>query len=107
MREGLALLIREQRDLEIVGQAGNGREAVDLAYRLHPDVVVMDVSVPIMSGDEAARQIRLHMPDIRVIVLSMFEEASLLKRMLEAGVDMYLYKAGPAEDLLEAIRKAR
>jgi len=105
MREGLAALLAEQRDIEVVGQAGNGREGVDLAYRLRPEIVIMDVSMPVMAGDEATRQIRHHLPGTRVIALSMFEEAELLERMLAAGAEVYLPKAGPAENLLAAIRK--
>ncbi|MFH1144316.1 MAG: PAS domain-containing protein [Candidatus Eisenbacteria bacterium] len=104
VREGLAALLQEQSDIEVVGQAGNGREAVDLAFRLKPQVIIMDVSMPVMQGDEATRQILLHLPETRIIALSMFEEEALLKRMLDAGAEAYLPKAGPAEDLLAAIR---
>jgi PAS domain S-box-containing protein len=104
MREGLAALLAEQTDIEVVGQAANGREAVDLAHRLRPEVVIMDMAMPVMAGDEATRQIRLHLPDIRVIALSMFDEPEMAKRMRRAGVAAYLLKTGPSEDLLAAIR---
>jgi DNA-binding NarL/FixJ family response regulator len=61
----LATLLSEQRDIQFVGEAANGREAVDLASRLQPDVVVMDVSMPLMNGDEATRQMKLHVPGTR------------------------------------------
>ena len=104
MREGLASLLKEQSDLEVVGQAGNGREAVDLAYRLGPDVVVMDAAMPLMAGDEATRQIRLHLPNVRVVALSMFEEADMAEAMRQAGAEAYLLKTAPSDELLAAIR---
>jgi PAS domain S-box-containing protein len=104
MREGLAALLNEQSDLTVVGQAGNGREAVDLAYRLHPDVVVIDVAMPLMSGDEATRQIKLQWPRARVVALSMFEEADMADAMRQAGAEMYLLKTAPSDELLAAIR---
>jgi PAS domain S-box-containing protein len=107
MREGLASLLKEQSDLEVVGQAGNGREAVDLAYRLGPDVVVMDAAMPLMAGDEATRQIRLHLPNVRVVALSMFEEADMAEAMRQAGAEAYLLKTAPSDELLAAIRGTR
>ena len=62
VREGLVSLLSEERDIEVVGEAANGREAVDQAYRLQPDVVIMDVAMPLISGDDATRQIKLHLP---------------------------------------------
>jgi PAS domain S-box-containing protein len=104
VREGLAILLNEQPDLKVVGQAGNGREAVDLAYRLQPDVVVMDVSMPVMAGDEAARQIKLHSPQTRIVALSMFEAADMAQAMRQAGAEAYLLKTAPSDELLAAIR---
>ena len=107
MREGLASLLKGQSDLEVVGQAGNGREAVDLAYQLGPDVVVMDAAMPLMAGDEATRQIKLHLPGIRVVALSMFEEADMAEAMRHAGAEAYLLKTAPSDELLAAIRGTR
>jgi DNA-binding NarL/FixJ family response regulator len=104
VREGLATLLGEQQDMEIVGQAGDGREAVALASRLEPDVVVMDVTLPGMAGDEATRQIKLHQPGTRVVALSMFEEAQMSETMRKAGAEAYLVKTAPSEQLLLAIR---
>jgi PAS domain S-box-containing protein len=104
VREGLAALLNEQADLEVVGQAGNGREAVDLACRLGPDVVVMDVAMPLMAGDEATRQIKSQLPGVRVVALSMFEEADMAEAMRQAGAEAYLLKTGPSDKLLSAIR---
>jgi PAS domain S-box-containing protein len=104
MREGLATLLNEQSDLEVVGQAGNGREAVELANRLRPDVIVMDAAMPLMAGDEATRQIKGQWPHIRIVALSMFEEADLSEAMYRAGAERYLLKTGPSDELLAAIR---
>jgi PAS domain S-box-containing protein len=107
MREGLAALLNEQPDLEVVGQAGDGREAVDLAYQLQPDVVVTDVSMPVMTGAEVARQIKLHWPEVRIVALSMFEEADMAEAMRQAGAETYLLKTAPSDELLAAIRGSK
>jgi PAS domain S-box-containing protein len=104
VREGIQIMLADEPDIEIVGQAGNGREAVELAHRLRPDVVVMDVSMPVMSGDEATRQIRQDLPQTRVVALSMHDSAAVAERMRQAGAAAYLLKTAPAEDLLAAIR---
>jgi CheY-like chemotaxis protein len=104
MREGLAALLKEQTDMEVVAQAGNGREAVNLTCELQPDVVIMDIAMPLMSGDEATRQIKIHAPKTRVIALSMFEEAGVAEAARNAGAERYLLKTAPFEELLNAIR---
>jgi PAS domain S-box-containing protein len=104
VRQGLATLLREQQDIQFVGEAANGREAVDMASRLRPDVVVMDVSMPLMNGDEATRQTKLHLPGTRVVALSMHAEDGMVERMRRAGADSYILKTAPADELLAAIR---
>jgi len=104
VRQGLATLLSEQRDIQFVGEAANGREAVDLASRLQPDVVVMDVSMPLMNGDEATRQMKLHVPGTRVVALSMHAEDGMIERMRRAGADSYILKTAPVDELLAAIR---
>jgi len=104
VREGLAALLDAEPDIEVVGQAADGREAVEMATELRPDVVVMDVAMPAMAGDEAARYIEQYLPQARIIALSMFEEAPVAERMRRAGVQTYLLKTSPAEELLAAIR---
>lgn len=106
LREGLAGLLGEQPDLSVVGQAGGGLEAIELAGRLAPDVVIMDVAMPGMDGVEATRRLKARWPDLRVIGLSMFAENEMGKRMLLAGADRYLSKAGSPEALLAAVRGA-
>ncbi|MGE5294083.1 MAG: response regulator, partial [Solirubrobacterales bacterium] len=104
IREGLAALIAEQKDMEIIGQAGNGVEAVELARQLQPDVIIMDVAMPVMGGDEATRRIKGEQPQTRIVALSMFEEPGVREKMLDAGAEIYLPKTGPSETFLAAIR---
>jgi PAS domain S-box-containing protein len=104
MRQGLAALIGEEKDLEVVGQAGDGGEGVRLARRLAPDVVLMDFSMPGMDGVEATQAIHDAMPQVRVIGLSMYEEADRAAAMLDAGAAAYVTKSGKPETLLAAIR---
>ena len=97
--EGLLSLLSEEHTIEVVGEAANGREAVDLADRLQPDVVIMDVSMPVIDGDEATRQIKTHLPQTRVIALSMYDEPEKMERMHRAGAESYVLKTAPSEEL--------
>jgi two-component system, NarL family, response regulator NreC len=104
VRSGLRLLIEQQSDLSVVGEASNGREAVALANSLRPDVAVMDISMPSLSGTEAAYQITQSHPEIAVIVLSMHPDESYVLRALKAGVKGYLLKDSAESDLIGAVR---
>ncbi len=104
VRQGLVSLLSEERTVEIVGEATNGREAVNLADQLRPDVVIMDVSMPVMSGDEATRQIKKDWPQTRIIALSMWDESDVREKMYRAGAENYVLKTAPSEELLAAIR---
>jgi len=104
VREGLRSLLSEEPDIEIVGEAAHGREAVDLALQLQPDVVVMDVSMPLIDGDAATRGIKSHLPKTRVIALSTYNEPEMIEKMYEAGAEGYVLKTASSEQLLAAIR---
>ncbi len=104
VREGLASLLNEQADIEVIGQAGTGREAVKMANSLHPNVVIMDVSMPLMNGDEATRQIKTQVPDTRVVALSMFEDNDIVQKMFQAGAESYVLKTASSARLLAAVR---
>ena len=104
VREGLASLLNDQPDIEVIGQAGNGREAISMADRFHPDVIIMDVSMPVMNGDKAARQIKMLMPNTRIVALSMFEDDEIMQKMYQAGAERYVLKTAPSVKLIAAIR---
>jgi PAS domain S-box-containing protein len=106
IRQGLAGLLRMEPDIEIVAEASNGAQAINLARTHHPDVVVMDVSMPVLNGVEATMEIRRDMPDIKVIGLSMHEEGELSSAIRQAGAVAYVTKGGAPESLVAAIRKA-
>jgi DNA-binding NarL/FixJ family response regulator len=107
MREGLVRLLQTAGDLEIVGSAADGQTAIDMTRDLSPDVVVMDMSMPGMSGTEATRIIVSRFPSVRVIGLSMYSEAEMGARMRIAGAASYVEKTSPAEVLISAIRTAQ
>ena len=105
-REGLRMLLALQADFEIAGEAANGEEAVAFVRRLAPDVVLMDLRMPILGGVEATRRILAEAPDCRVIVLTTFDEDEEVFAALRAGAAGYLLKASPSGKLCEAIRLA-
>jgi signal transduction histidine kinase/ActR/RegA family two-component response regulator len=104
VREGLARLLNEAAEIELVGQAEDGQQAVEMARRLQPDVVVMDVSMPRMNGIDATRIITAERPQCRVIALSMHSAGDMEPAMRDAGAAAYLPKDGPADGLIAAIR---
>lgn len=104
LRSGLIELLAEEPDIEIVGQAADGEEAVTMARRIEPDLVVMDVSMPKLTGIEATRILRNTLPRTRVIGLSMHEKHEVATSMLEAGAAAYLPKDAPTQMLINAIR---
>lgn len=104
MRSGLRLLLERQNDLQVVGEAADGRETVELALRLAPDVVVMDVAMPNLNGIEAARRIAAANANIGVAILSMHSDESYVIRALRAGAKGYLLKDSAEADLIAAIR---
>ncbi|NUQ65417.1 MAG: PAS domain S-box protein [Pirellulales bacterium] len=103
VRQGLAGLLREHPQIDVVGEASDGRAAVDVARQTQPDVVLMDVNMPGMNGIEATRQIRKSLPGVQVIGLSMHEEAELARAMQAAGAVRYLCKDTACDDLITTI----
>lgn len=104
VRQGLAGLLRCESDIEIVGEASNGMAAVELARRVRPDVILMDISMPVMDGVQATRIIHSEFPEIRIMGLSTFREDEQRIAMRDAGAADYLFKSGPSEALIEGIR---
>jgi DNA-binding NarL/FixJ family response regulator len=105
-REGLGTLLSVQPDLQVVGEATHGEEALQLAATLHPDVVLMDLRMPIMDGVTATRHLRATHPECRVIILTTFDDDENVFKGLRAGAVGYLLKDAPSEKLIEAIRAA-
>ena len=105
VRDGLARLLQTQPDMEVAAQAGDGQEAVTLALELRPDVILMDVSMPVMGGVEATQRITRQLPDVRVIGLSMHAQDDVAAQMTVAGATAYLAKTSPSEILFTTIRK--
>lgn len=104
MRQGFRLILSAQPDIEIVGEARNGREAVELAERLQPDEVVMDVALPELNGIEATRRLASLAPHTRVLALSMYQDSVHVREILRAGARGYLLKDALDLDLLAAVR---
>jgi two-component system, NarL family, response regulator NreC len=104
VRQGFRLILGAQPDMEIVGEAGNGREAVEQAEKLSPDLLVMDVAMPELNGIEATRRLASSRPHIRVLALSMHKDAVYVREILRAGARGYLLKDAVDKDLLAAVR---
>ena len=103
LRTGLRSLLQSQQELEIVGEADNGREAVELTKLLSPDVVIMDVGMPDLNGFEATGQIVSEVPTAKVLALSMHSDKRFVRRMFQAGAMGYLLKNASFDDLIAAI----
>lgn len=104
LRSGLRRILEDHDDLEVVGEAADGREAVDLANSLEPDIVVMDIGMPQMNGMEATRQILSKHPRMNVLILSMYADENYVVQVLRAGARGYLLKDTAEEDLIDAVR---
>jgi PAS domain S-box-containing protein len=103
MRQALISLFEDHLYIRVVGEAANGREALELARKLRPDVILMDISMPEMDGIEATRRIKAEMPEVRVIGISMFNDAAVVQEMRRAGADGYVSKSASTADLLKEI----
>lgn len=104
IRDGLEMLLRLERDIEVVGQAQDGAEAVELVAKYQPDLVLMDLKMPGMNGIEATRQIRTHHPAVKVLVLTTYDDDEWVFDAIRAGASGYLLKDTPRTDVLKAVR---
>ena len=104
-RQGIRTLLAAESDIEVIGEAGNGSEAVNLARQTRPDLVLMDIGMAGMSSFEATRQIRKERPETRVVFLSMYDDEDYLAECVDIGANGYILKESPAEQLLTAIRE--
>lgn len=107
MREGMRTLLSLEEDLQVVGEAANGQEAIEKTQTLRPDVVLMDIRMPVLNGVEATRTIRRLLPHVRVLVLTTFDDDALVMDALLEGAAGYLTKDLPAEEIAQAIRNVR
>ena len=105
IREGLRLLLEKETDMQVVGEASDGRQSVREAKRLKPDVVLQDLAMPLLNGLEAARQIAIESPATKVLVLSAYNDDTYIEHAIEAGAAGFLMKETVGNDLLRAIRE--
>ena len=105
VRDGFHRMLDREADLEVVGEAANGREVVEVCRKLKPDLVLMDVRMPEMDGIEATRTIKAERPDVSVLVVTLYEDLDYLLEALKAGASGYLLKDAPKTQLLNAVRR--
>jgi len=104
VREGITALLRMYPDVEVVGEAADGREAIDNAARLKPDVILMDIAMPGLGGLEATVEIKKRNPEFKIIVLSQYDDKEYVSRFLKANVSGYILKRAVGGELIDAIR---
>lgn len=104
LRQGTRNLLEQETDLEVVGEANNGEEAVELAIDLKPDLVLMDIAMPNMDGIEATKQIKIECPEINVLILSAYDDDQFIFSLLQAGAAGYLLKSVHSRELINVIR---
>jgi len=106
VRSGLRMLLSAESDVEVVGEASTAREAIDTAQAISPDVILMDIGLPDLSGIEATREIKKRLPKVAIVALTIHEDQEYFFKMLEAGASAYVPKRAAPEELLTAIRAA-
>jgi two-component system, NarL family, response regulator DegU len=104
-RDGLKLVINHQADMEVVGEAENGEKAIDLTRELLPDVILMDVKMPVMDGAEATSRILAEKPGMKILALSIYDDDGFMTNMMRAGALGYILKGCDSEELSKAIRR--
>jgi DNA-binding NarL/FixJ family response regulator len=104
VREGVRLLLDSQPDMEVVGEAGNGREVIELAERLRPRIVLMDISMPELNGLVATAKLKRILPEINILVLTRHTDDAYLRELIEAGASGYVLKQSSSEELIRAVR---
>ncbi|MEW5828216.1 MAG: response regulator transcription factor [Chloroflexota bacterium] len=107
LRNGIRSLLEDEHDMEVVGEAEDGRAAVSLACQLQPDVVIMDIAMPLLNGLEATRQIKREAPQVKVLILTMHDNEEYIRQVLGAGAMGYILKDAAARELISAIRSVQ
>ena len=103
--DGLKSLLSTEDNITVVGEASNGKEVCDFLQLITPDIILLDIDMPVLNGIEATKKIKSEYPDVKVIILTMHNESGLIKTMINAGADGYLIKNCDQKELLEAIQK--
>ncbi|OQX72312.1 MAG: hypothetical protein B6D61_14115 [Bacteroidetes bacterium 4484_249] len=103
--DGLKSLLEDKEQIEVIAEASNGKEALDILNLLQVDVVLMDIDMPVMNGIEATKQIKAEYPETKVIILSMYKESGLIKTLIQIGADGYLLKNSDKDELVDAITR--
>lgn len=104
VREGIKLLLKAQPDMEVIGEAGDGEAAVALATKLQPDMVIMDVSMPVMNGLKATKKLRSMYPSLKILTLTRHTDDGYLRQLIGAGANGYVLKQSAPDELINAIR---
>ena len=104
VREGVKLLLASQPDMEVIGEAGDGREVIELAERLHPSIVLMDISMPELNGLVATAKLKRIMPEIKILILSRHTDDAYLRELIQAGANGYVLKQSAPGELIRAVR---
>lgn len=107
LRDGIRALLADEADIQLIGEAEDGRAAVRMACELKPDIVIMDIAMPLLNGLEATRQIKRHLPETEVLILSMHDNEEYIRQVLAAGAMGYILKDAAARELIEAIKTVR
>jgi DNA-binding NarL/FixJ family response regulator len=107
LRDGIRALLADETDIQLIGEAEDGRAAVRMACELKPDIVIMDIAMPLLNGLEATRQIKHHLPETEVLILSMHDNEEYIRQVLAAGAMGYILKDAAARELIEAIKTVR
>lgn len=104
LRKGLRVLLEREADITVVGEAGNGLETCELAHTLQPDILVLDLSMPGLSGMECTARLKEELPEMRILILTMYDDVDYLRRILALGAEGYILKKALDTELLSAIR---
>ena len=107
VREGIKMLVNEQPDMKVIGEAADGREAIAETRRLEPDLLVMDISMPEMNGLKATEKLRQEFPDLKILTLTRHTDDGYLQQLVKAGVNGYVLKQSAPTELINAIRTVR
>jgi DNA-binding NarL/FixJ family response regulator len=106
LRQGLVRLLEDQPEFKVVEEATNGRMALEKALDLKPDIIIMDIAMPLMNGIEAAKRIKKHLPKTKIIILSMYSHENYIHELLKTGISGYLLKDSSGRDIIHAIQAA-